>query len=105
MSPKVATMKTSYDFSGATRNPYANRLKKQITIRIDVGVLDYFKELSQELGIPYQTLINLHLRDCSSSRKRPTLDWVAESDLASSDYTGEQSAPPDAKSASRPRRQ
>jgi predicted DNA binding CopG/RHH family protein len=68
-------MRKSYDFSEARRNPYAKRLKKQITIRLDVQTLDYFKNLSGELGVPYQTLINLYLQDCASSGKRPSPTW------------------------------
>ena len=60
-------MKKHYDFSKAKRNPYARRLKKQITIRLDTDTLEYFKELSEETGIPYQTLINLYLRECAST--------------------------------------
>ena len=68
-------MRKVYDFSKAQRNPYAKRLKKQITIRLDVQTLEYFKEMSSELGIPYQTLINLYLQDCASSGKRPSTTW------------------------------
>ncbi|HEV7668053.1 MAG TPA: BrnA antitoxin family protein [Thermoanaerobaculia bacterium] len=52
-------MRKTYDFTDAKPNPYAKRLKKQVTIRLDPGVLAYFQELAEELGIPYQTLINL----------------------------------------------
>ena len=68
-------MRKAYDFSRATRNPYAKRLKKQITIRLDVQTIDYFRRLSGELGIPYQTLINLYLQDCAGSGKRPSTTW------------------------------
>jgi predicted DNA binding CopG/RHH family protein len=68
-------MRKSYDFSGARRNPYAKRLKKQVTIRLDVPTLDYFKELSEELGIPYQTLINHYLQECAAAGKRPSMTW------------------------------
>lgn len=68
-------MRKSYDFSKAQRNPYAARLKKQITIRLDVPTLDYFRSLSEELGIPYQTLINLYLQDCAAAGKRPSATW------------------------------
>jgi len=68
-------MRKSYDFSKAEKNPYAKRLKKQVTIRLDEGTIGYFKRLSDETGIPYQTLINLFLRDCAASRKRPQLSW------------------------------
>jgi len=68
-------MRKRYDFSKAQRNPYAARLKKQITIRLDVRTLDYFRGLSEELGIPYQTLINLYLQDCAAAGKRPSAEW------------------------------
>jgi predicted DNA binding CopG/RHH family protein len=68
-------MRKSYDFSKAQRNPYASRLKKQITIRLDVRTLEYFRGLSEELGIPYQTLINLYLQDCAATGKRPSTEW------------------------------
>jgi predicted DNA binding CopG/RHH family protein len=68
-------MRDHYDFSKARRNPYAKRLKKQITIRLDEATLGYFRGLSEELGIPYQTLINLFLGECARARKRPSLAW------------------------------
>ena len=55
-------MKKEYDFSKARRNPYAKRLKKSVTIRLDQQTIEYFKELAVETGLPYQTLINLYLR-------------------------------------------
>lgn len=70
-------MRKVYDFSQARRNPYAKRLKKQITIRLDVQTLDYFRALSDEIGIPYQTLINLYLQDCAVSGRRPSATWRA----------------------------
>ena len=72
-------MNKEYDFSKlkGRKNPYAKRLKKQITIRVGVDILDYFKELAQETGIPYQNLINLYLRDCVISKKRPSLKWAS----------------------------
>ena len=60
-------MRESYDFTNASRNPYAKRLKQQITIRIDRDTLGYFKALANETGTPYQTLINLYLRECATS--------------------------------------
>ena len=66
-------MRKDYDFSNATRNPYARRLKQQVTIRLEHDTIAYFKGLSEEMGIPYQTLINLYLRECASSRKRLAL--------------------------------
>jgi uncharacterized protein (DUF4415 family) len=68
-------MRTHYDFSTAKRNPYAKRLKKQVTIRLDQDTLAYFRSLSEETGIPYQTLINLYLRDCAAHQKRLRLQW------------------------------
>lgn len=70
-------MRDRYDFSKGKRNPYAKRLKKQITIRLDEQTLDYFKELAEETEIPYQTLINLYLGECARTRKRPGLKWRA----------------------------
>jgi len=60
----VEKVKKHYDFSKGKRNPYARRLKKQITIRLDEDTLTYFKRLAEEAEVPYQTLINLFLRDC-----------------------------------------
>ena len=70
-------MKKNYDFSKGKRNPYAKKLKKSVTIRLDEGTLGYFKELAEDTGIPYQTLINLFLRDCAQGRKRPSMKWRA----------------------------
>jgi len=70
-------MKDNYDFSKGKRNPYAKRLKKQVTIRLDEVTLDYFKELAEDTGIPYQTLINLFLRDCAQAKKKPSMKWRA----------------------------
>ena len=68
-------MRKEYDFSKGRRNPYAARLKRQVTIRLDEQTIEYFKGLAQELGIPYQTLINLYLRDCAATQKRLALTW------------------------------
>jgi len=68
-------MRKEYDFSKARRNPYASRLKKQVTIRLDGQTIRYFKELARETGIAYQTLINLYLRECAASRKKLSLNW------------------------------
>jgi len=68
-------MRKHYDFSKAKRNPYARRLKQQVTIRLDHDTVEYFRSLSEESGIPYQTLINLYLRECASSRKRLSVAW------------------------------
>ena len=68
-------MRKNYDFSKSVPSPYAKRLKKQITIRLDEGTIAYFKDLAEEKGIPYQSLINLYLRDCALSQKKPEIDW------------------------------
>lgn len=75
-------MRDEYDFSDSKPNPYAQRLKKQVTIRLDQSVLDYFKALSEDAEIPYQTLINLYLRDCANSKKRLELHWSGDEDAA-----------------------
>ncbi len=68
-------MRAEYDFSKARKNPYAKRLKKRVTIRLDVPTVDYFKQRAEETGIPYQTLINLYLRDCAASKRELNLEW------------------------------
>ncbi len=68
-------MRDEYDFTNARKNPYAKALKKQITIRIDEPTIAYFKQLSEESGIPYQSLINLYLRDCASSNRKLEIAW------------------------------
>lgn len=73
-------MKKRYDFSKASRNPYAKRLKRQITIRLDADTIAYFDELSEETGIPYQTLINLYLRECAATSKKLDLKWRPSAD-------------------------
>lgn len=64
-------MRKSYDFSKAKRNPYAKRLKKQLTIRLDAETIEYFQALALEFGAPYQTLMNMYLRECATSGRRP----------------------------------
>ena len=68
-------MRKEYDFSKARQNPYARRLKKRVRIRLDEPTIAYFKELAEETGIPYQTLINLYLRDCAASGRRLAMKW------------------------------
>lgn len=68
-------MKKQYDFSKSKKNPYANDLKKQVTIRLDAQTINYFKELAKESSIPYQTLINLYLRDCAQKHKKIRMSW------------------------------
>lgn len=71
-------MKKEYDFSKGRRNPYAKLLKRQVTIRLDQATIAYFKKLSEEAEIPYQTLINLYLRDCASSKRRLAMSWTPQ---------------------------
>ena len=68
-------MRKHYDFSKAKRNPYARRLKRPVAIRLDQDTIGYFKSLSEETGIPYQTLISLYLRECAANRKTLSLSW------------------------------
>jgi predicted DNA binding CopG/RHH family protein len=69
-------MRKEYDFSKSQKNPYARMLKKQITIRIEEETIDYFKGLAAESGISYQNLINMFLRDCAQSHKKPVYKWA-----------------------------
>ncbi|MDC7223471.1 MAG: CopG family antitoxin [Spirochaetales bacterium] len=70
-------MKDEYDFSKmkARKNPYAKKLKKQITIRLAVETIEYFKELAEESGLPYQNLIDLYLEDCARNHKKMQVTW------------------------------
>ena len=70
-------MRAQYEFSEmrSEKNPYTSRLKQPITIRLDTGTVSYFRKLATEIGMPYQNLINLYLRDCVLSHKRPHLNW------------------------------
>lgn len=68
-------MRKGYDFSKARPNPYAKRLKRSVTIRLDEATIAYFKRLSAEHAIPYQTLINLYLRDCAAHDRKLALSW------------------------------
>jgi len=72
-------MRKEYDFSKmkGRKNPYAKKLKKQVTIRMGVDIIDYFKQLADETGIPYQNLINLYLRDCVQSHRKISTKWVS----------------------------
>lgn len=75
-------MRKKYDFSEARQNPHAKRLKKQVTIRLDESTIEYFKALAEESSIPYQTLINLYLRECAKTGKRLQINWESEQDSA-----------------------
>ncbi len=70
-------MKDEYDLSKMKKrkNPYAQRLKKQITIRLEEETIDYFKQLASETGMPYQSLINFYLRDCAEHKRKLQFQW------------------------------
>ncbi len=72
-------MRKEYDFSKmeGRKNPYAKKLKKQVTIRMGVDIIEYFKKLADEAGIPYQNLINLYLRDCIKSHRKLLIKWAS----------------------------
>lgn len=72
-------MRQHYDFSKMKdeKNPYISRLKQPITIRLDKATVSYFKAMATELGMPYQNLINLYLRDCALRRKKLELTWAS----------------------------
>lgn len=74
-------MKKEYDLSQmkSRKNPYASELKKPVTIRLDVDVIDFFKSMSEESGIPYQSLINLYLKDCASTERKIDISWREQS--------------------------
>ena len=71
-------MRKEYDFSSMKghKNPFAKKLKKQITIRIGVDTLEYFKELSEQTGIPYQNLIDSYLADCAHKHRKLQMKWA-----------------------------
>jgi uncharacterized protein (DUF4415 family) len=71
-------MRSEYDFSKSRKNPYAKQLKRQVTIRLDTAAVDYFKKMAAEMGMPYQNLINLFLRDCAIQKRRPVIQWPPE---------------------------
>lgn len=70
-------MKKEYNFSKMTgkKNPHAKKLKKQVTMRLGIEAIDYFKEMSEATGIPYQTLINSYLTDCVRNRRKLDMSW------------------------------
>ena len=70
-------MREHYDFSKmkGRKNPYIKYLKQPVTMRLDVDSVDYFKSLAEESGIPYQTLINLYLRDCAAKERKLNMKW------------------------------
>jgi len=70
-------MKKEYDFSKmkSRKNPYASKLKKPVTIRLSEDVIDYFKGMAEDSGVPYQSLINLYLRDCANQHRKVDIRW------------------------------
>lgn len=68
-------MKKEFDFTKARKNPYASQLVKQITIRLDEDLIGYFKGISEQVGIPYKSLINLYLCDCAAHNRKLDLRW------------------------------
>jgi uncharacterized protein (DUF4415 family) len=72
-------MKKEYDFlkMNGHKNPYAKELKKQVTIKMGIDIIDYFKNLAEETGIPYQNLINSYLRDCVQSQRKIAIKWAS----------------------------
>ena len=68
-------MKKNYDFSKAGKNPYAKRLKRQLTIKLDEETIAYFQNMAEDLTIPYQTLMSMYLRECADSGKGLRLHW------------------------------
>ena len=74
-------MKAEYDLSKmrARKNPYAAKLKKSVTMRLSEDVIGYFKKMAEEAGVPYQSLINLYLRDCVASHRKVDISWQTKS--------------------------
>jgi len=68
-------MRDKYDFKKGIKNPYLKKMKKPVTIRLDDDVIVYFKNLANEKGVPYQSLINLYLKDCVEKHREPCLSW------------------------------
>ncbi len=70
-------MKKEYDLSSmkSRKNPYAAKLKKSVTIRLSEEILSYFKQMADESGVPYQSLINLYLRDCVIQQRKMDISW------------------------------
>ena len=70
---RIFVMRDKYDFTDSVKNPYIKKLKKQVTIRLDEDTIGYFKKMAENKGLPYQSLINLYLRDCAQTHK--DLKW------------------------------
>jgi len=70
-------MKDEYDFTQSVQNPYIDKLKQQVTIQIDQGIVEYFEDLAKETGLSSQSLINLYLRDCVKSQRKVSIEWLS----------------------------
>lgn len=70
MKKEGIDMREEYDFSNAVKNPYVNKEKQQVTIKLDSSVVAYFKKMADDTGVPYQTLINMYLADCVKEKKK-----------------------------------
>jgi uncharacterized protein (DUF4415 family) len=68
-------MRKDYDFAKSKKNPYVKILKKQLTIRFDGQTIDYFRKLAGKTGMPYQSLMNLYLRDCAEHHRKLNIKW------------------------------
>ena len=77
MKPKHIVMKKEYDLTKMKRrrNPSAKHLKRQVTLRMSVDVIEYFKTMAKETGVPYQNLINLYLVDCAAAQRTLQMQW------------------------------
>ena len=76
-------MRDHYDFATmeGRKNPFVKQLKQPVTMRLDRDTVDYFKAMAEETGIPYQTLINLYLRDCAVHQRKLKMDWGNEPEM------------------------
>lgn len=74
-------MKAEYNLSKmkSRKNPYASKLKRPVTMRLSEDVIGYFKSMAEEAGVPYQSLINLYLRDCVAQHRKVDISWQTES--------------------------
>lgn len=75
MNGREKFLEKEFNFSKAIKNPYAKVLKKPITINLDESVIGYFKSESDNVGVPYQTLINMYLKDCMINKRHLNLSW------------------------------
>ena len=71
-------MRKEYDFSQSVKNPYIKQLKKPVTINLEINVIEYFEEMAKIWDIPYQTLINLYLRDCVQTHRKLSFMWLPQ---------------------------